>query len=401
MRPMENHATEISGSTIIEMENMRIISKSSLSAEEMIRIEKENEINRAKRQLQDQYGRYFGYHRQLRVECQNLITSFTELKNKFTSGDANACMVNTIPAHISVYQHNKKQIKTLIDNIGDLVRSNPAIHSQSGEKITEIENIWEWVEEIFPELEKPGTNIIPVLEQCISHLCNIIYECGLVTIPPRVKEHLNTVRPGYPLFFHKTFEDELCTRDQSDTILKYLADHAGYINGIVDVENGVIYKADEKNNRKWSYLRISGAVLAGCVITSIVLLIMKNSGQFPGLSVFSDMWQIPILYSVLIFGGIMHIIIDAFKEMKSESCSLKAVEDWLLWIHIKEAQILKGIVLICIGFVFLTLTFPNDMTYVTAFVAGYSIDSLGDLFVGKFEAVMTEKSSALKKTLSV
>lgn len=397
---MDNHQTEVTGSSVLEMEDLRIISKSSLSVEDVIRIKKENETDKAKRLLQDQYARYFGYHRQLRVECQNLIASFKELKSKYSEKDADACKVNTIPAHLSVYQHNKKQIHDLIKSIREIVKNNPTIHTQSGEKITEIENIWAWVEEIYPELENPQGNIVPALEQCITHLCDITYECGIVTIPPRMKDHLKTLRPGYSLSFYKTFKDELCTKEQSDRILKYLAEHPGYFDGIVDLKNGVIYKAEPERNRKWSYLRIAGAILAGCVITTVILLLLKNSGQFPGLSVFSDVWQIPLLYTVLIGGGVVHIVIDAFKDMKSESSSLRAVEDWFLWIHIKESQILKGIIIIWFGFVFLALVFPKDLNYVTAFVAGYSIDSLGDLFIDRFETIMAEQSSALKKTIS-
>jgi hypothetical protein len=340
---MEKSASEISGSTILEMENLRIIQKSALSVEDIIRIDKANEDTRKKRQLQDQYARYFGYYRQLRVESQNLITSFRELKTKFSSSDADSCNVNTIPAHLSVYRHNKDEIKTLIKEIGELVKNNPTIHTQSGEKITGIENVRQWIEEIFPELEKPGTNIVPVLDQCIAHLCNIVYQCGIVTIPPRVKDHLKTVRTGYQFHFYKSFEDELCNKKQSDRILKYLADHTDYISGIVDVQNGVIYKAEEVGNRKWSYLRIFGMLLVGGILTTIVFFFLKSTGQFPGLSVFSDLLQIPILYSVAIFGAVMHIVIDAFKAMKSDVSSLNAVKDWLLWIHIKEAQILRGL----------------------------------------------------------
>ena len=66
--------------------------------------------------------------------------------------------------------------------------------------------------------------------------------------------------------------------------------------------------------------------------------------------------------------------------------SFRAIDDWLLWIHVREMSILVSILALWLTLFGLAEAFPNGINGVTAFTAGYSIDSILGVFITRFDA---------------
>ncbi|MDD1689707.1 MAG: hypothetical protein LUQ66_03510 [Methanoregula sp.] len=345
-------------------------------------------------------ARFQGLIRSLRAEAQNLYTSIHDIRMKYSEHGKNACTVEKISTHKAIFEFNKKEIETLLGTIHQFLEDNPPFYAWSGDVVVHFGNKWERVIMIAPDLENPPDNICDVLEKCEKYLCEIVYLCDVVTVPDRVSEHLAQLKAGYALNFHDEFHDEFCLKEQEEEMLKFLARHPTCIDGLVDISQGLIFKVDRKSKRWQSYARIIGAVTVAGIITIAGVAMFKGQAIFPLLAFYTAMSQFFIPYTLIICGAVAHIIIGGIKEIQSsDSRPLKAVDDWMLWIHVKEVPILRGIAVICIGFaVLMAANAPTD--YFTLFIAGYSIDSIGDLVVNKFDTVLTAKGDALKTSLS-
>lgn len=353
-----------------------------------------------KREEFNQRSLFLGIIRDIRAESQNLRNSLLEIKKLQVESGGTYCTVETVAIHKKIYTYNHQQIDSCIREIRVLVDQNPGIHSEGGDEVTYIENIWERLTYIWPDFEKPPANHLAVIEKCIVYLCDIIYHCNLVTIPPRLKEHLETLRSGHYLDFYDTFKDEICEESDGTRILKYLSRHAAYIDGIIDVSQGRVYYANPKKSPVANLLILAGALIFGglLVISGIGLVAGTMSFTRSGMSAYFGT-KAP-LYAIMVCGAIVHVVIGAVKQMRSATDnSFMALDDWFVWINIKLLSILGSIAILLLGFALMVTTFAQtDM--LTFFIAGYSIDSLGDLFLTRFDTIVSTKTGDLKKIIS-
>jgi hypothetical protein len=344
--------------------------------------------------------RFQGLIRSLRAEVQNLKNSVHDVKAKYSDHGKNACTVEQISTHKAIYDFNRKEIDTLLETIRKFLDKNPPYYAWSGDDIVHIENKWERITRIVPDLEHPPDNICDILDKCEKYLCEIVYLCDVLTVPDRVSEHMDELKAGYALNFHDEFQDEFCSTDQEEEMLKFLARHPTCVDGLIDTSQGLIFKVEKRGKRWPSYLRIIAAVIGAGLVIIAGITIFKGQALLPFSAFFTAMSQYFMPYTLIIFGSIAHIIIGGIKEMQTaNSRPFKAVDDWMLWIHIKEVPILRGIAIICVGFAVLMVSYPTT-DYFTLFVAGYSIDSIGDILVNRFDTVLTMKGEALKTSIS-
>jgi len=68
--------------------------------------------------------------------------------------------------------------------------------------------------------------------------------------------------------------------------------------------------------------------------------------------------------------------------------------DWVLWVHVRTIQFEYGILWVMAGYVLL-IFFVDKVDWQTAFFAGYSIDSITDLFIGRFQKLTASKAQAI------
>ena len=73
------------------------------------------------------------------------------------------------------------------------------------------------------------------------------------------------------------------------------------------------------------------------------------------------------------------------------------MDDELLWVHVREKPVLYSILWADLGFILLTAMIP-DLDWRGAFAAGYSIDSITDLFLSRFENLVGQAASQIKPT---
>jgi hypothetical protein len=297
---------------------------------------------------------------------------------------------------------NKGRVEQLFDELHATLRANPEQYDATGDEVTEIENNWERVCKNLPLADDPIERILNRVQIMVNNLDEMILHCGLITIPSRVEDHLKQLRSGQSLDFNEAFQDELPKLEDRIKVLRFLYSHPAAISGVVDVEHGLIYCASPKlSRRRLSYVYIAITVLLGAGVGYAYLWLKTQS---------VPTWNqyLPLLkaYIALMLGSLAHILINGVKQARAESrMSFVAVDDWLMWVHIKETAIMAGVVSLWIGLIGLAYLKPQagDIPAPeigTAFFVGYSIDSFVELFLERFTTIATTKTNAITAQLA-
>jgi hypothetical protein len=260
-----------------------------------------------------------------------------------------------------------------------------------------MENLWQRTVSTLPGLRPASgqideTHIRGGLERSEGLLNELIWHAALVTIPSRLEQHLRSLRVGGRLRFDEAFADELPRPEDRHRLLEYLHAHPATINGVIDVEQGIVYRSAARRRRRvGSYVGLAGlATLGGYAFVWVITRGLPPLGLPSG-------WLLPAnrfaellgAYALIAAGALTHVVVDAIKqERQSTAGGFVALEDWLTWIHVRELGMAAGILSWWIGLAALAVSLGGEpVTWQTAFLAGYGIDSLLDLVLGRFAIV--------------
>lgn len=299
---------------------------------------------------------------------------------------------------VEKYSNENNETLKILQN---LVDNNDSFHDGCGDEIICLEDSWRQFFEDWSILPIKNTQfdvdkVLYQIEEENKYLDELIFKAGYLTIPERTKKHLETERVGQGFDFHEAFKDELPSFEGRLKILEFMRINPIYIDGIVDVKNGMIYRASpEKKRRNKSYRDILILLVVGLFIIWVVSIIgywIQDWFISP-----SRTKELIVGYIFVIIGGISHVIVDALKQARStKESNMIVLEDWFFWIHVKESQIMMGIFSLLVGTLGLAF-FSQKVDWQTAFLVGYSIDSFIDLFLQRFDSVISSKTQVAKE----
>ena len=179
-------------------------------------------------------------------------------------------------------------------------------------------------------------------------------------------------------------------------LLEELAQEGGVLaTGVVDVDQRVIYKVAktraEQTRSTWKLAAI--VLLSGLLVPLALSRIGTLISQWPHTP--ADLRRLYLTYVLVFIGSGAHVAIDALKVARTQTRpSFQAITDWILWIHVRYTRIVFSLMWVLLGYVLLSILMPK-LELVSAFFAGYSIDSVTALFISRFEATVTVKTQEL------
>ncbi|HLZ55606.1 MAG TPA: hypothetical protein VKR06_01555 [Ktedonosporobacter sp.] len=349
---------------------------------------------------------FLGYIREIRAEAQNLQRYLVELKAKLIDPHQKIAAVaqSWQTVQMLAYQRHDARVKDLFAALRKLMEENPALLNYDGDAIVTMENIWERVDPQWPkfsENENLDENVVLAqIADVDTILCEVIRAAEKLTLPDRVNDRLRELRVGQTINFHAEFSDELPELAPRILALTYLHDHPLIVLGVVDVENGLIYRASSSIwQRRLSPVYIAlPAILGGILVYLSYTFLPFLKGDVPHHS--ADVLPYVTSYLSVIAGGFAHTAVDTVKQYRSnKGQAFTALGDLLMWIHVKEGPIIAGTLLLWLGFVGLVIS-QQGTDWGAAFFVGYSIDSFVDLFLQRFTTVVTTRTDALKAQLA-
>jgi hypothetical protein len=338
--------------------------------------------------------------RDIRAEAQNLdqILGDVERIAALEAPDVRLAEAQAwVDATGSLAADDIRAIESRLEAVRDLFSIHPVLYDRAGDEVVHIENAWRRaaVERIQERPEAPD-EVATLLSRARAGrdaLATIVYHAALLTIPPRLNAHLRSLRPGAALDFHRNFIDELPDAEDRDRLLRYLGDHPLSIEGVVDPSSGLIYKTSASRLRRaWSF---GGIVLLALLGGGLVFALTHIEPWFD-----RDDWPVAetrtsellATYLLVFVGAFAHLLVDALKRSRRGASPAMALGDMLVWVHVREIQISIAVLSLWVGVVGLALS-SDDIGWALAFFVGYSIDSVVDIFLARFETLVGERTT--------
>ncbi len=334
--------------------------------------------------------------RELRAEMMDLHKLLTSIKG----GN------NNVKDNTAYIKKTFSDVENLVSELGKLNIDN---ENKDSDVIRHIFNVWEQMsgnqilrnpEQVPPNIQEQLLNLTVLQEQCSE----IVFHVGDRTIPARVNDWLKKGRPGYYLPFHVIFEDELPSLEGRIHVLNNMAWAPSVINGgIVNVAKGLIYKYEEEAKaRRKSLLTVTAAF--GLAIVFIILLC--NLGTWLNLY-----WPLKpqhavtltICWGAILIGSLTQIGVSSIKRSKVSGLPpVIPVNDLLIYISARKGDILLKILIALIGLFGLAFTVtPDAVTPMNAFLVGYSLENIVELFGTTIEQKAGAQVGALKEPLGI
>ncbi|MCA9656882.1 MAG: hypothetical protein KC486_00925 [Myxococcales bacterium] len=344
--------------------------------------------------------RFIGYLLQVRAEIQNLKGAIDRLQQAASLRDSRSREAEVslaLAEGAAIERRNRERVCDLLGRLHAWMEEHAVLHQWCADQVIHIENAWERVEFHLDRLRaaveegKAGDAVVLTASMEIDRQCErMILLIGFLTIPGRVNEHLRQLRIGQALDFHRDFVDELPDPGERVQLLTTMRSHPAEIEGVVDVERGLIYRTAPTRGRQ---------------MFSVVLQLMTWLGLGGGLwgiahtGVWPELGEPAILverYLFVTLGSILHLALGTLKQRRAgKAGEIHALDDLLLFVHVREVAIAWTIFAVSVGTVGLCFLNP-DASPESALIVGFSLDSFIDLFLMRFETKATGVSAAVK-----
>ncbi len=326
--------------------------------------------------------------RRIRVEAVDLLKTTDDIittlnDTSLAENDVQMRVQRALMIGNKIISEHGPQVQKYFEAINILLAQHPELNIQSGEDvssdITIMCNEWEKALWNWPNTTEGNS---PSKQELLFQLGEVeqsIYTLGvtaqILTFPDLVNQRLLDMHTGEELDFFHEFSDEFYKPEFLPVAWQYLREHPHRINGFM-TENGIIYRASSLVPHFLSSILIIGVFASAFLL--IWLVGVLNYFQLPSVDVLFRG------YIALMAGGLVHTFVDVWKQYQTKpDHATNMLGNWALWVHVKQASIVAGILTLWAGFIIL-VAIQQIGDAGAAFFAGYSIDSFIGLFLVRF-----------------
>jgi hypothetical protein len=267
--------------------------------------------------------------------------------------------------------------------------------------IADLELIWEKIRNSWQLDAASPAQAIATMQTCGRYLDEIVFICCQLRLTPKINDILDNVETGHVLDLGFVFGPELPNDPErrKRLILEVAQERQVLNSALVDVSSAVIYRLAPAGQRWKSYLPTPLLLLAMFGILATLPLAKRLYADWP----IGPGEQGTLLsgYAVWIIGAFAHVLIEVLKQVRSPAEPAFAVmDDWPVWFQLKQQAIFMGALWISLGFVLIVFSaFISGrldlLDWKTLLLAGYSSDSVTELFVQRFESTAATVKDAI------
>jgi hypothetical protein len=197
--------------------------------------------------------------------------------------------------------------------------------------------------------------------------------------------------------FHEEFADEIPNPQARTTLLKWLNAHPRLVGGVVDVPSGSIIRASGQPRRRVrSWLMVLGVMAVALASAGLApdLLRLAGVGTVPAGTGADYVWAVLFAYA----GAVAHVGIAALKQLRRSGATddqrFTAIGNFTIWVHINEMYlVLYGLAIPVVAYLVMLSTGRIDN--VTMAFVGFSIDSLLDVVLSRFDKVAAGRTETI------
>jgi hypothetical protein len=312
-----------------------------------------------------------------------------------------------IPTYANYIDTTKSDLRELIGIIN--ATQMPDDVKDDLHTLRHLNNIWEQMQ-VSPLIADPTADLdiqqqLHYLDVLDAQIHTFQYQLSLLTVPHRINEYLDITGPGYFIPFHEVFADEVPDREDRDRLLKHLALTPNITpGGFVDTESGRIYRYSRNRWRRMLSLAmvLISLIAAGAIVAAACYLPAPDWPLKP-----ADLPKMMVAWAAVLLGMGVHIIVGSAKRSKTQNGMPSVLMDLILIIDARFGEIVTKLGLALLGLFGLVLISgahlpqlgvleqiptATQITPLNAFLIGYSLDSIIELFGTSMEATSQVKS---------
>lgn len=298
-----------------------------------------------------------------------------------------------------VWSREKQEIDQGLANISTW-KATPQNTTTFAFELAEIQNVWDRVCDRWPaDNSWTRENAAALADSLISHIDELIEKCALITLTPRIQEHLRTIRPGRYKTFSSITRGETVDQEMDKRLLARFAESPELFDGLIDVEHMRIARLERGFKAKAPALLI----ILGAFLLPIVLSIPAYSyrEEIPyAQDVFGSDGYAPFLvYIALAFVGAWgHVVLKA-RTAENRDGTRPGAEEGLDWLALNYTSVCWSIVAVWLATVIARSDVLGMDGQLSGLVVGYSADSIVDSFTGKFTTYLNKSRGTLLASL--
>jgi hypothetical protein len=342
---------------------------------------------------------FYSSLREVRAELEDLQAILDSIRKGKT-------IIPTYAQYIETTKINIQALMEIVNNSIPRAEMTNNVHT-----IRHLNNAWEQLQ-VSPLLDQPKTafdiqqqlHYLDLLDQQI-HI--FIYQISVITVPNQINEWLKITGPGYFIPFHEVFADDLPNLEDRERLLKTIALTPRLTpGGFVDPESGRIYRY---STNRWRRLLSLGMLLGALgIATGIVAascFLGANIDEWPLKP--ADLPKMLVAWAAVLIGMGVHIVVGSSKRSKTQNGMPSVLMDLILIIDARFGEIVMKLLLGLIGLFGLVIISTSkapvpginsqiasllQVTPLNAFLVGYSLDSILELFGTSMEGTSQVKS---------
>jgi hypothetical protein len=283
-----------------------------------------------------------------------------------------------------------------MDEAKSLVNADPALLRWWGDVLTHIEDQWEILKSEVLSLSTSnetddGTNA----KRWIALIDDAGYSAARLTIPIRLNDTLKSVPVADSVNFDDLFKDEIPDAAYRKEFVQELYDQILLVEGYVDTTNDTITRIITSGARLWRPIIVAVALIAACVAALYGFL--RWSGA-PGLPPVGKRLSTAALLSDigLIWAGmIAHIAISWYKGFRQNGAQVPRSATRILYLISAREMAIWVAILVGAALGYALVLTGHIAQAGPIFAIGYSMDSLVDALVPRFNTSLLQIAKAL------
>jgi hypothetical protein len=311
----------------------------------------------------------------------------------------------TIPLYAEYIKQTVVEVTSLVEDLKGMEDSS--VH---GDAIRHVRNILEQMNCCLiltdPQSQLSAEDKLHLLNMLDLQCGKLIFQVAMLTIPARINTLLSNARPGYYIPFHTVFQRELPNPEERALVLSQLVWQPKLIEGgLIDSTTGLIYKY--ATSHAWK--AISFLLLTITIEWTIIALVRGpyyvaqlgfpvDPAPGPFATTYLTLW-------LAVLAGVgFHMVVATAKRQQADPNHppIIALGTFFPLVNAKIGRVGYKLLLTLIGFVgLLAVAGPDKATIANAFLLGYSLDSIVELFGATIERQAAAQTAVFRKQLGL
>lgn len=230
-------------------------------------------------------------------------------------------------------------------------------------------------------------------------LDELLLEAAYVTIPPRLEQNLKSYRIGGALKFYDEFGDEV-EKEHLESVLRWTFAHAASVPGIVEVQQGIVYKAHPSSAvRAATILAIPFVGMLGILLPYLRSALGLQQFMVPAIPADG---QLAGAVALGLTGLLVHLLVAGWKEVRRAAVGegdSPTLGNWILILHVRYLAAVASVAAVVVASMVAAQTL-RETDAVTMMAVGYSADSIMDGILPKALSLLSKRSEVIQKTFS-